>query len=307
MKKIDVSIVVLNYNTATLLAELVKSVVKYTKEINYELIIVDNASDEPQSKALLAKLLVDPKIKVIKNNQNYGFAKGNNIGIQVAKGEFVLLLNSDTYFSGNVLKPFIAWLRKNPKIGIASVALKNQDGSLQGTGGYFPTLIRVWSWMLFLDDIPFFDALVKPFHPWHARSFYKNAKFFEKKQMVDWLTGAFFMIRKDVIEQAGLLDEEYFMYVEDLDYCFRVKKNGWKIVYNPNYSIVHLGGKSSKQDFPIISEFKALKLFYKKHYPSWQGKFLTPAFKLGCLLRVVLFNLMNKSDIAKIYEKAFVS
>ena len=119
------------------------------------------------------------------------------------------------------------------------------------------------------------------------------------------MTGAFLLVRKQVIDEIGLMDEEYFMYTEDTDFCFRAKKAGWKIFYLPKWSIVHLGGKSSEKEFPILSEFKNIKLFYKKHYPKWQFPIARLSLKLGAGLRMIAFGILQRKEAMKTYAKAF--
>ncbi len=281
MNMFDLSIVIVNYNTPKLTADCIASIKKLTKGIKYEIVLIDNSTE------------------------NRGFTGGNNIGIKKSKGRYVLLLNSDTLIHDNVLGEMVSWMDYNPKIGIVTCALKNKDGSLQGTGGYFPTLLRVFSWMT-IQDFPFVDNFIKPFHPTKEKSFSKNESFYNKPKELDWVTGAFFMVRKEVIDQIGYLDEDYFMYTEETDFCFRAKKKGWNIFYNPKWSITHFGGGSSKgNEFSVLSEYKNIKLFYKKHYPYWQYPILRFFLKIGALGRIVVLGIMRGRDNARIYAKAF--
>ncbi len=280
MEKIDLSVIIVNYNTDRLTSECVESVKRYTEEIKYEVIVIDNSIN------------------------NLGFAGGNNAGIKKARGRYILFLNSDTLIDSNVLGQMVFWMDKNSKVGIATCSLKNKDGSFQGTGGYFPTLLRVFSWMI-IEDLPFVDTIIRPFHPASPKSFSKRESFYKKEQDLDWVTGAFLLVRKEVIGEIGGLDEDYFMYGEDVDFCFRAKEKGWKIKYLPKWSITHFGGSSSTRDFPIISEFKGIKIFYEKHYPSWQYPFLRMFFKIGAFGRMILFGMLEGGGSAKIYAKAF--
>ncbi|OGM02398.1 hypothetical protein A2115_02955 [Candidatus Woesebacteria bacterium GWA1_41_8] len=300
----DLSIIIVNYNTKDLLINCLGSIRKKTKGIEYEIIVIDNASSDGSVGIL--KRLEGRDVKVILNRQNLGFAKANNQGIRIAKGRFILLLNSDTKIEDSVLVDMIAFMDKNPRIGIASCALRGKNGSLQATGGYFPTLPRVFSWMFFLDDIPLLDKIIKPFHPMHEKSpFYKGESFFKRTGLRDWVTGAFFLIRKEVLDEVGLLDEDYFMYTEEVDLSFRAKKKGWEVWYLPDWAIVHLGGASSASEFPIISEYKGVKIFYKKHMPLWQMPLLRLFLKAGALLRIILFSVLKGGEYAKTYAKAF--
>jgi hypothetical protein len=326
---VDLSIIIVNFNTKDLTREGIDSIVKTTKEINLEIIVVDNASKD-SSVAMLEeysrKLATRPKfasqsevfrrdigdnsheptLRLIKNRTNFGFAKGNNQGIKKARGRYILLLNTDTKLSSNVLGEMISWMDKNPKVGVASCALRNKDGSLQGTGGHFPDLFRVFAWMFFLEDIPLLDRLIKPFHPMHGLSpFYKGEGLFTHTKQQDWVTGAFFLTRKKVLDEVGFLDEDYFMYMEEVDLCYRIKKSDWQVWYLPDWSIVHYGAASSTAEFPILSEYKSMKLFYKKHKSSWQFPVLRIFLKGGALARLVIFGLLRGGDAAKTYAKAY--
>lgn len=303
----DLSVIVVSYNTKKLLKDCLACVVKYTKEINYEIVVVDNASTDGSVETIDNFKSQISDFKIIKNKKNLGFSKANNQGIKKSKGRYVLLLNSDTLIKENVLGEMVSWMDENKKVGIASCALKNKDGSEQGTGGYFPHLFKVFTWMFFLEDIPFIDRIIKPFHPMHSQSpFYKGERHFLTPHQKDWMTGAFFLIRKEVIEKVGLLDEDYFMYVEELDFCYRAKKAGWQVWFLPKWSITHLGGASSTTEFSILSEYKGMKLFYKKHKPSWQMPFLRIFLKGGSFLRIMIFGVIKGKEVAKVYAKAFM-
>lgn len=296
---LDLSVIIVNYHTEELTLNCIDSIVKNTKGIKYEIIVVDS---ETNGKIQKSK---NPKIQLIQRKENVGFTGGNNLGMREAKGDYVLLLNSDTEIHDNVLIEMVNWLNKNPKIGIATCALKNADGSIQGTGGYFPTLLRVFSWMT-IQDFPLVDKMIPPFHPTKEKSFSKNNRFYEIEREMDWVTGAFMMIRREVINEIGYLDEDYFMYTEDTDYCFRAKQKNWKVVYNPKWSIIHLGGASSAKEFPVLSEYKNIKLFFSKHYSKWQYLPLRAILKIGALGRIVVLGTMRGGEYAKIYAKAFI-
>lgn len=289
----DLSIVIVNYNTKELTLSCIESIKKNTREIKYEMIVVDNGSQKDQR--------IDGSIF---NDRNLGFSKANNIGIRKAKGRYILLLNSDTLLHDNVLGEMVEWMEENQKIGIATCALKNKDGSLQGTGGYFPNLLRVFSWMT-IQDLPYIDTIIKPFHPMKEKSLFRNDQFYKIERELDWVTGAFMMIRRKVVDQITGLDEDYFMYTEDTDFCFRARKAGWKVVYNPKWSITHLGGKSSTKEFPLLSEYKGLKTFYKKHYPGWQYPILRFLLKIGALWRMVFLGILEGGEAFRVYAKAF--
>jgi len=302
----DLSIIIVSFNTKDILIDCLRSVVKRTQGLDYEIIVVDNASADASVQAVEKFSVKIKNLVLIKNAKNIGFGAANNQGIKKAKGKYFLLLNSDTLVRDNVLVKMHTFIERHPKVGIATCALRNADGSLQGTGGYFPNLFRVFAWMFFLEDIPLLDRLIKPFHPMHPHSpFYKGERFFEKAQERDWITGAFFLARKKVVDDIGFFDEDYFMYTEEVDFCYRAKKVGWKVWYLPRFSIPHLGGASSTSEFPILSEYKGIKLFYKKNMPSWQYPIVRVFLKGGALVRIVLFGLLKGREAGETYAKAF--
>lgn len=287
-KKIDLSIIIINYKTPDLTVACLESIRKYVKNINYEVILIDNNSQDGSVNKFKKLQYKNFDLKVICNSENLGFAKANNQGIKISKAKYILLLNSDTEFTFSFLDKMINYMDDNEDIGISTCALLNKDKTYQVSGGYFPNLANVFTWMT-IQDLPLIDKLVKPFHP---------KKAFTKKHQLDWVTGAFFLIRSEVIKEVGLLDEDYFMYTEEVDFCFRVKKAGWKVLLLPKWSIIHYGGASSVREFAILQETKGVKLFFKKHYSDWQSLFLRLFLKTGYMWRIFLVS-------PKIYWKAF--
>jgi GT2 family glycosyltransferase len=301
----DLSIIIVSFNTKKILRDCIESVIKTTKEIKYEIIVVDNDSKD-DSVELLKLLAKKYPIRVIVNKKNAGFGIANNQGTKIAKGKYILFLNSDTLIKKNVLGEMVLWMEGNSKVGVATCALKNSDGSLQGTGGYFPNLFKVFAWMFFLEDIPLVDRLIKPFHPMHSQSpLYKGERFFKKAHQRDWVTGAFLLTRKEIFEKVGGFDQDYFMYTEEVDLCWRIKKKGWQIWFLPKWNITHLGGVSSTSEFPILSEYKGVKLFYKKNKPAWQMPLVRLFLKGGAALRIPFFGLIKGKEAAITYAKAF--
>lgn len=288
----DISVIILNYKTKNLTLDCVKSVVKYTKGISYEVILVDNNSEDGSAEAFREFARKEKLVKFIASKTNTGFTGGNNLGLAQSEGEFILFLNSDTILSENSIKKSVDFLKDNPQIGVLSCQLQNLDGSLQSCGGYFPTLPRVFAWMFFIDDLPVFKSLIKAYHP--------APSFFDQSHYQDWLTGAFFLTRKKILEKVGGWDKKYFMYVEDVDLCYRMKNAGWKIYFWTGAAIKHIGSASSISERSILSELKNLKLFYKKHMPSWQSPVLWFLLKVGSLLRLVLLG-------RRVYAKAITN
>jgi GT2 family glycosyltransferase len=301
----DLSIIIVSFNTRKLIKECIESLTRNTKGIKYEIIVIDNNSKDESAELVRKMSKKNANVKLIENKRNFGFAKANNQGIKKALGRYYLLLNSDTKVSDNILGEMISWMDRNPRVGISSCSLLNKDKSVQGTGGYFPYMVRVISWMT-IQDLPFVDWFIKPFHPMHTKSFLvKGNRFYKTRKQLDWVTGAFMVIRCEVVDDIGYLDEKYFMYVEEVDFCYRAKKAGWQVWYLPKWSIVHYGGASGTSELAVISEYKGIKRFYKKHFPKWQYPILRVFLKIGALGRMLLFSLTEGVSSAKIYAKAF--
>lgn len=297
----DLSIIIPSYNTKDYLLRCINSIKKNTLGIKYELIIVDNGSVDGSKEVL--QRLESKDLAVIFNKENVGFAGANNLGFEKASGNYILYLNSDTLVTTNVLGEMVQWMKENPKVGVVSSALGGKDGKLQATGGYFPTLSRVFLWMLGIDDIPFLGRFIKSFHP-HTPDYFGNSSYLFSHEQ-DWVTGAFFLTRSRLMKIIGEWDEEYFMYVEEVDLCFRIKKNGWKIMYLPQWKVVHYGGASSRKEFPILSEYQGLKRFYTKFYPRWNYLVLRVLLKVGAIGRIILFGILGRKETVGIYAKAF--
>lgn len=292
---IDLSIIIVNYKAKDYLEKCLGSVMNSLEGIEAEVFVVENDSQDGSYEMVEKKF---PEVKLIAS-PNIGFGPGNNLAMRRAKGRYVLLLNPDTeVIQKGLFCEMVGWMDKHPKVGVSSCALLNTDRSIQGTGGYFPTILRVFAWMLFLDDIPLLDRLIKPYHPMHPWSFlYSGEDFFKKPHEQDWVTGAFYLIRGKVLKEVGYFDENFFAYVEEVEYSKRIKDAGWEVWYLPKWKMLHYGQASSSSEYAMTSEYKGLKIYYKKHEPSWKMPILRLLLKIGALLRIVIFG--------KVYVKAF--
>lgn len=297
-----ISAIIVNFNTQKLLKACLRSIFAKTQGLKFEVIVVDNASNDGSQKMVKKDF---PRVLLLENEKNLGFAAGNNLGLKKAKGEYFLLLNSDTQLVENSLLKMVEVMEKNPKVGIASCQLVGKRGEIQPSGGFFPHLSRVFAWMFFLDDLPFLSRWIKPFHP-HPPHFYTRDPWYRQSHFQDWVTGAFFLIRKKVQEQIGFLDEKFFMYVEEMEYCYRAKKAGWQVAYTPETKIIHLGGKSGSARNAFLGEYRGLKYFYQKHKSSQQRLPLRFFLKAGALLRVFFFGIIKgDSNLKETYVEAF--
>jgi GT2 family glycosyltransferase len=299
--EIQLSIVIIS-SKIDYLTDCLKTAYLALKGIENEIIIIDNVSQDKVGEKIKVKF---PEVKIIRREVNGGFGENNNMGMKIAKGKYILLLNDDTkILNKNIFKEMIAWMDLHPKVGLSSCALVNPDEkTYQGSGGYFPTLPRVIAWMTFLDDIPFIDKIIKPYHPMHGFSFFHtNEDYFKNVHKQDWVTGAFFFMRKEAMNMAGLFDEDFFLYVEEVELAYRFVKIGWEVWYLPNWKTLHYGMVTNGSEKAMTMEMQNLKLFYKKHMPNWQLPILTFTLKFGAFIRILFYGL-SKPDIAKIYAK----
>ena len=259
----DLSIVIVSYNTKDLTRKCLKSIERYSDRIDYEIIVVDNGSKDGSPD------MVDkdfPNVDLIRLPENRGFAGGNIPGMKSARGRYVLLLNSDTFFSEGVLKKTISYMDNNPGAGVLGCKLTNPDGTMQASARMLP------------------GPLNKILHITGLTAHFPKSRFFgrvdfswwdhSEPRNVGWVVGAFFLIRKKVMEEIGYLDDRYFLYFEEIDFCLRARRAGWNIVFFPYAQVIHLGGQSSSDrrkdpsrsmqinSIRITSEFR----YYRKLY-----------------------------------------
>mgnify|MGYP000949353737 CR=1 FL=1 len=251
------SIIIVNYNTAVLLNKCINSIRRYCPAHEYEIFIVDNASDD-DSRVYIKGL--SNSVCSILNEKNMGFACANNLAIRKAKGKYILLLNPDTEVLDGTLDKCIDYMDKHTTIGILGCKVLLPDGKLDlACRRGFPDL-----WNSFCR----FSGLAKLFPKSKLFSGYNLTYLDESKSYpVDSVVGAFMMVRREVIDQIGLLDEDFFMYGEDIDWCYRAKQAGWEVFYYADAAIIHHKRASSKQSKKALIEFyRSMSIFYHKHY-----------------------------------------
>ncbi len=262
----DVSVSIVNYNAKDYLDRCLTSLYKSINSHSFDVIVIDNASYDGSSDLVKLKF---PTVKLIINASNIGFIKANNIGVQNSKGRYVLCLNNDTEVLGDAIDKLIDFMDSNPDAGAAGPKLLNSDGTLQlQCRRGFPTLS---------NSLFYFSGLNRLFPKSELFGRYLLTYLDDKAaSKVDSLCGAAMIVRREVIDKVGLMDESYYMYGDDIDWCFRIKKNGWKVYYLPDAEIVHYGGRggSRRQSYRNIYEFhRAMAVFYGKHY-AIKGLFL---------------------------------
>lgn len=252
MTQPTLSIIILNWNGCDLLRDCLRSVqdnVRMFQPADVETFVVDNASTDGSVEMVRAAFR---EVRLIVNAENLGFARANNVGIVASRGRYALLLNNDTVVPTGALAGLVAFMEAHPDAGAVGPQLLGPDGAAQPYAfGGDPTLgyllRRGINRLLF----------GRPLHDWATNVI----------QPVDWVSGACLLVRRAAIDRAGLLDEQIFMYFEDNDWCLRIRRAGWRVYYDPQIAITHIGGQSLAHN-PAARRayYESLRYFYAKHY-----------------------------------------
>lgn len=292
---IDVSVIIVNYNSTGLLKNCLNSVNTFTKEINYEIIVVDNNSIEGDIDVQFKDF---DRVMLIKNDVNKGFGAANNQGAKIAKGKYVLLLNNDTVLFENTIKKVFGYAELIDEKNIIGCKLLNEDKSVQKSVYDFPSVLNVFTSNFFLYLL------------------FPKSKYFNKYHMinkginniirVDVVTGAFLFMNRKSFEALNGFDERFFFYMEDTDLCYRHRKNGGKVVYHPETSIIHLKGKSAKGESWFKNKHQSLSTikFFQKHFNGFEYFLLIFFHYSGLIIRIPVYILvgilsMNKDLIKR--------
>lgn len=256
-KPINISIVIVSWNAKGYLLDCLESLTQTTKGLSTEVIVVDNASSDGSPDAVESRF---PNVKLIRNGQNLGFAKGNNIGISQSKGRYVCLINSDVILLGDCLKRLVAFMDSNPSVGMSGPRILNGDRTVQLVAGVLPNPLSELGQALFLHTI-------KPLRRIFPRPEF-SAPDLAGVRSVPFLYGCFWMVSRTALDTVGLLDERFFMYGEDVDWCKRFNDAGFKVVYFPEVEAVHFGCASSMnaRNRYYVQMKKSRLLYFQKHY-----------------------------------------
>jgi GT2 family glycosyltransferase len=260
MLKYDLSIIILNWNAKDLLKDCINSIYENTKDLNYEIIIVDNNSSDGSCDMVKENFLHIENCDLIENKDNKGFASGNNQAIRIAKGNAILLLNPDTLINADVIKKTYECLVQDEKLGVTGCKVLNPDGTLQLACRRMAPRPKDAFFKLF--------GISKLFKSNKNLTRYNLTHVSEDEFLdVDSVSGCFLMIKREVIDRIGLLDETFFMYGEEMDWCMRAKKEGYIVRYCPVGTIIHYKGESSKKlGVKATYEFyRAMIIFYNKY------------------------------------------
>lgn len=279
----DLSIIIVNWNTRNLLEKCLISIYEKPQNLDFEVFVVDNASSDKSVEMVKTGF---PQIKLIDNKENIGFAKANNQAIKQAQGEFVLLLNPDTEILDNSLEKTISFMGTHREAGIAGCRILNSDHSAQPSVRKFPDL---WSQIIILLKL---HHLLPKFI-----SHYLIPDFdYSKTQEVEQVMGAFFMIRKEIFERIGFFDENFYIWFEEVDFCKRVKNCGGKIYYTSEAEIIHHQGQSFKQILSLQKQKifnRSLRYYFKKHHSAIKY-FIISIFSLFSLPLAYLVQILKR-------------
>ncbi len=280
-----ISIVIVNWRTPALLKQCLDTVSKDEEAKSFEIYVIDNASHD-ESLSVLAREF--PYVKVIANDQNVGFSKACNQAIPKAKGKYILLLNPDTIVVDSAISKLGAFLDNHPLVGAVGPKILNEDGTLQlACRRSFPSPTAAFFRLTYLSKL-------FPENP-HIAKYNMTYTDPNKEAEVDALSGSCMMIRKNVVEKIGLLDEDIFMFGEDIDWCWRVKQYGWQVFYYPQAAIYHSHGASSRLR-PVGTTFdlhKGMAVFYRKHLAKNYWPIFNQLVYMAIWLRAILFVIVN--------------
>ena len=280
---IDVSVIIISYNTKRILHDCLESVFKQSKNVELEVIVVDNASDDNSQDMIKSEF---PSVILIENKQNLGFSRANNLGIRRSQGRYVCLINSDVIILQNCLQSLILFMDKNPRIGMSGPKILNSNYTLQPSCRRFPSLWNNLCQALWLNKLfPRSAFFSEPFMRYWAH---------DTERRVDVISGCFWVLRRKGLETVGLLDEDFFIYGEDIDWCKRFNNAGWDVVFYPRAEAIHFGGASSSHE-PVrfyIEMQRADLQYWAKHHGRLAQLCYSLIILLRHLLRVVPFAMI---------------
>lgn len=260
MVNADLDVLVVNYNTATLLQPMFNALRQSNNVDRARYLVVDNASADNSLECLAS---VCPEALQVANKNNIGFGRANNQLVEHLQGKYALLLNTDAFVAADTLDKTLEYMESHPDCGVLGVRLVGREGDLQPSCRYFPTPLNVFiansglgRWfpgVKQIDDMTWDHDSVRE---------------------CDWVPGCYYLIRREVIDQVGLFDPRYFLYYEEIDHCKRVKEAGWKVVYYPYTTVVHIGGESAKSEDELNKASRQIPrlqieselLYFRKHH-----------------------------------------
>ncbi len=327
------SVIIVSYNTKDLTIQALDSLLTEIKHSDLlkkssEILVVDNHSRDGSIQAI-KQFFNRGKFRyyqLIVNKKNLGFARANNQALKQAKGQYILLLNSDTIVQKGAIEMLVQTFLDHPDqlatattqdseeiidyLGILSPTLLNADGSLQPQGGSKLSLGAIFNQMFFLDDLPIIGKYLPSTQETGLNQQLNHKQLLDQQRRQNelihkaWVSGAAMMIRRAVIERIGYLDKNIFMYGEDQEFCLRARNHHFDIAIHPHAQIVHLGSASSSSQNAILGEFKSYLYIWRKHFPAYQQRLLRWILRAGAALRYLIYRLTGKKRQATIYREA---
>jgi N-acetylglucosaminyl-diphospho-decaprenol L-rhamnosyltransferase len=280
------SIVLVCWNNKAYLDPCLKSLYETGMQNSFDVIVVDNGSTDGSQQMLAEKY---PQVKLIQNEGNLGLGKASNQGIEATQGRHVLLLNNDTIVNGAAFDAMVDFLEGHPRVGAVGGKILNPDGSVQSCYNYFSTL---WEEFLIATRL---GEKIRPGYP--------SVMIGNEIKSVDWMTSACLMVRRATLDEVGLLDEGYFIYGDEVDLQYRVKKAGWEIYYLPEATTIHYGGRSMTRWPRRKLVYRGKMLFYKNHYGFLKTFILRLMFGIISLVKLaywaIAYLLPSRRDLAQ--------
>jgi GT2 family glycosyltransferase len=280
------SIVLVCWNNKEYLDPCLKSLYDTGMRNSFDVVVVDNGSTDGSQQMLAEKY---PQVKIIQNEGNLGLGKASNQGIEATQGRHVLLLNNDTIVNGAAFDAMVDFLEQNPRVGAVGGKVLNPDGSVQSCYNHFSTL---WEEFLIATRL---GELFRPGYPSVTNE--------DEIKSVDWMTSACLMVRRATLDEVGLLDENYFIYGDEVDLQYRIKKAGWEIYYLPNAATIHYGGRSMTRWPRRKLVYRGKMLFYRKHYGFLRTLLLRVMLGVLSFVKMmvwaVIFLLPQKRDLVQ--------
>jgi GT2 family glycosyltransferase len=273
----DVSIIIVNYNTKTFLKQCLESIFAKTKDITFEIIVVDNNSTDGSQQMLKDEF---PNIILIESSENLGFGRANNLGAKSATGKYLIFLNSDTILLNNAIKIFFDFMNNYPEVGICGGNLYDENKKPAHSYSRLPGIIQELKRLLLISNINYFNNTRKP-------------------KKVGYITGADLMIKADIFNRLNGFDSDFFMYYEESELTYRVKQEGYKVYCVPQAEIVHLEKKSSSNnEIRLEMIFKSCKIYYKKTHGSLYQTAINSILLTNIISRLIIFSILrNKKKI----------
>ncbi len=298
----DVSIVIVNWNTRDILRDCLRTIYEQTRSVDFEVIVVDNASQDGSPEMVRSDY---PQAMLLANGTNVGYAAANNQGIRAAHGRYLLVLNSDTLILDGAIDRMVEFADAHPRAGVLGCRVCNPDGTLQPTCFMFPSI---------------FNSFLSAFY---LNKLFPRSRLFGREAMSWWdrndvrevqvVTGCFMLIRKEALDGVGLMDERFFMYAEETDWCYRFGKAGWQVMFTPAAQIIHLGGQSTAQKpAEMIVQLRiSILRFVGKHHGAIARWCVALNMMLFFAIRIPIWFVMRllqpeKRKLADVRMRAYV-